>query len=407
LLESTHPAPGEAGWKPAPEMAALIYQWLLKDPGAYGDWVWADSSHSAVSARFLGVAVGEAMKVPSAIDKLLRDAGPASSSGAYSIRRAMAGELAREPDSGRLAVVKDLIPPDQWKDFCQNLSYQWPPDRREALLAFAIQQNQPGMISGLANGYQTSTPESERESSAWLIKMMDDPALPVDFRQALLADKGFGSAIAWNSSAPLALRVQFSDGATESEKYESLCRADLSRALTNSIDWPGLVRSGDATAAEVLAAATQASPELAASAPTELRDQVFAQLAVENTPAAMKLLDGLPEEDRNDAILNAIRTRFQRASPDTFLQVIQQVPADDPALWESRVDAWNSSVVWLNRNSTGDFAAWVEDLPAGPDREIALYSLARSRERSDGDTAARLRSQITDPRLLQKISEKR
>lgn len=406
-VAAEHPAPGEPGWHGNPRIAALIYQWIRKDPAALSAWIEGDEAHFLSAIRHLDPSMTEALKSPGAVDKLVSVAADLPNNGV--LLCAMATSLGNERNTGPLEAMKAALPAAEWTDFCAGIAGSWPEDQRDSLVALAVAQNQPKMIlEAFGDPGGSNGPGKEGAADA-LTKLFSDPSLPDDFRQALLADKRIAEAVAADPAAPLALRLQFTEGATEGEKYRQISTQAVDAFVSGGdVDWMGRVRTGDVTAAELLAAISAKSPELAGSAPNELRDGLFAALAGSNPVAALKLLDGLPAGDRNQAILDATRTRFHGADPQGFLAVLQQVPADTPELWDSRLDSWNHGVQFMSLRQGGNFSDWVEDLPPGTDREMALYALARKMEmRGDSVLVSQLRSQVTDPKLQQMIAEKR
>ena len=147
-------------------------------------------------------------------------------------------------------------------------------------------------------------------------------------------------------------------------------------------------------------------PGSGAQSPDTLRKTVFESLVEGDSARAMELLDGLPPAERAKAVIDVAQARFYSVDPNLFLTALQQVPADDPQLWDARLNAWVKHGPENYQRLDAEYVGWVRTLPEGVDRDMALYSLALASAKDNPTLAAQLRAEVRNEALKQRIAEK-
>ena len=209
---------------------------------------------------------------------------------------------------------------------------------------------------------------------------------------------------------PLASRIALLQGGEQGDQpdqavFDRITINDVESALRGDQDWNYEFRNGIIEADEVLAALTDQFPEQAAKAPEALRNTLFHSLIEEDSVRAMGLLKNLPPADQTSMVLESAKNAFFQVDPNRFLATLQQVPADDPNLWDARLDAWvKHGPDNLGRLDT-EYVEWVRNLPDGVDRDMALYSLALASNENNPSLSAELRGEVKNDKLKQKIQQ--
>ncbi|WP_367871773.1 hypothetical protein [Luteolibacter sp. Populi] len=382
------------------EAAALLYHWLDRDPAALFAWIdGREGNTSRMVTKNIPAALKEqlARHGPDPAIAMLPEAAKYDLGG--TVTRTLGDELGKNPDLALIARLKEASGDKLWPDLAANLGRYWPLERSADFLKFAVAEDSIHLL------FQYRPQDYENRSSrfaAWLA----DESLPAEFRDKLADSKHVKETLAGDRSLPLAERLAFGGLPDNASNRAELLQRDVD-ALMGDRDWAFQVHHGHATAEEVLEAIRAAAPGLADAAPDALRDRVFSHLIETDPAAAMSLLDELPPEERHARALEAARGKFEGSDPAKFLDLLQLIPADTPERWQGRLDAWNLRSRSNNAEHGDDYAAWVQALPPGLDREMGLYSLARAVDRRDPDLAAGLRAQIADPTLKEKLPRPR
>ena len=186
---------------------------------------------------------------------------------------------------------------------------------------------------------------------------------------------------------------------------------DVANVLDTGRDWRYAYKNGTATMEEIYASVAAQLPQLAATSPEAIRGQLFRELAEDNGAAALKLLDGLPDQQKWETAITAPRDMFNQVDPQDFYDFLQHIPAD-PAVtganvWDQRLEAWNTKTATSLRMLGENYVEWVENLPPGPDREMAAFAILKSATHDDDHKQwiGRVRAQVKDPKLLEKLVE--
>jgi hypothetical protein len=297
--------------------------------------------------------------------------------------------LAKARDPIGMLEVKELMSEEQWQANMHIIGESWPESDAASLIKLAVDTDDPQMLA--AYGIRGTR-------GSFLAKLLRDESLPEDFRRRLGENQMARQALTNDPAVPLEIRI------ANGGNSNLLIVGDVERLLDSERDWSFAFRHGEANALEIYEMIVAKTPELAAERPVALRNQVFRELAEENPKAAMKMLDDLPEHERNDLALFTARANFQDVDPKLFLELLEQVPADTPAEWEGRLDAWNRRSLTNNQRLKDSYSEWVLNLPPGIDREMAIYSLIRTVGGSDSRLGAPLKVHLSDTELQRRLS---
>jgi hypothetical protein len=384
------------------KLAALLYFWSKKDFS--GLLKWADRNDEAKTSAL-------ANHMQKIVETTIEEKGakaifgmPKDENWSNNLMYFAGCIVGKSGDPGQLAGAREALDPRQWRNFMATVAGNWPWDGKSKLVELAISENEPGMISRLARSHDADAVEA----STWLLEVMNDETLDAGFREKFAKDPGMKSLANSDSKMPVATRIALlQGGSTEAQPdqglFDRLATNDVKNALRGGQDWNFAFRHGAMEADEVLAAASAQFPEQAAMAPDAVRNALFETLAEQDSGRAMALLKDLSPVARTRAVLDAATEAFFQVDPNRFLGTLQHVPADDPDLWDARLDAWVKHGPDNYRRLDAGYVDWVRALPEGVDRDMALYSLAMASQESNPPLAAELRDEVKSEELKQRI----
>jgi hypothetical protein len=138
-----------------------------------------------------------------------------------------------------------------------------------------------------------------------------------------------------------------------------------------------------------------------AAADQTLRRALYFQLAPLDPVRAADLLAPLSEDEAAEMKCNLVVGGKRAVTPDTAFALLSSIPATGNAAGiERRESAWSLATREFLRRYGSDYLPWVEELPAGPDREEAAAALLGRLEEDDLPGYRRIRALVTDPRKL-------
>ena len=377
---------------------ALLYHWTIRDAAAMTKWAATDP------------ATQEAMMWHSfqVFAKAVKDKGPGvltGGLGSYFSQFAghfMASGLAQS-DEAEVFALKSTLSDEQWRQVRGQFQHSWPFTKKDTLAKVAIADKQPEILLEFAK-------KNGAAGMKWLNGLMADESIDPAFKEQVTGSTAWKDYLRNDSTMPLDERIKLLAAGNQTptpELYEQIAGKDLAAILKNGRDWRNVFRHGEADAAEILAAMAKELPELASRAPDALRNRLFLELVEEDPGRAMSLLDGLPEAERAQIAIDAARRAFGNIDPNQFLTALSKIPSDSLDLWDARLAAWTTNTTHNHLRLAEDYVAWVRDLPPGLDREMALFSLAKTVQAKNATLAAELRGEITDAGLKQRMEENR
>ncbi|MDB6078902.1 MAG: hypothetical protein JWO82_2649 [Akkermansiaceae bacterium] len=307
----------------------------------------------------------------------------------YCLAKAVGSAFGRDASFAHMQELKSTLPPGIWNNSATQIVRSWPNDRRDDLLKWALAENNPSLLGMAGEGISRGE---------WLAGLLTDEAVPADFRAAMKTDAQVRSQIADSTAVPVATRLENDPGKSTPRE---LCWRDVDAVFRDPRDWSYLFQTGQTTPAEILAAVSAASPRFAATNSADLRQALYARLVEADPARALTLLDDLSPDQRSAAVLNATIDGNFAAKPDQFLTMLSQIP-DTPETRDQRLLAWQQRTSRYLSASPGDYARWIDSLPPGTDRDMALSSAAAELQKYTPGPAAELRRRIADPGLQQK-----
>lgn len=186
---------------------------------------------------------------------------------------------------------------------------------------------------------------------------------------------------------------------------KDLCYSILQNFLASRLEWYAgrdlrhAFRHGRIEAMEIhdLFAA-----ELPLLAGTDLiRLSLYDQIADLDPARAAILLETLPEERATGAKYWAARSYLTGFTPDSFLALMRTIPAPkgDGGKQRSR-EAWRKRMPLFIERHGSEYFRWLEQLPAGADRDAAGAALLEYLDPGDTTLIGRIRGLIDDPAFL-------
>jgi hypothetical protein len=138
-----------------------------------------------------------------------------------------------------------------------------------------------------------------------------------------------------------------------------------------------------------------------AAADHTLRRALYDRLAPLDPVRAAALLTPLSEDEAAQWKRDLFASRSTSFAPETAFALLSSTPpSGDPVEGEMRVAAWNLATREFLERYSSDYLPWVEQYPAGPDREEAAAALLRRLEKDDLPGYRRIRALVTDPQTL-------
>lgn len=320
---------------------------------------------------------------------------------ANDFKGAIALKLGEAADFAQLERVRGNYDAKDWPNFRNSILSTWPVEKADDLLELARSENNPGILSYFA---------SQHNAGEWLLKHLNSDTLDDAAKDLIKRHPEFRQLMENTRDVDFETRIGYlaafeKDKAVDQLKLEIGAR-DVTRALNEGRDWRYAFRNGAVTADEVYRGMISQLPDLASASPEALRLQLYKELAEDNGTAALKLLDDLPADKRWETAIKSPRWMFNDINPQDFYNFLQQIPAEpSEEVWTMRLGAWADR---SNRNHNrlgSDYVQWVESLPQGVDREMASYNLLKTTGNNDPELNARLRAEVKDPRLLERLAK--
>ena len=310
-------------------------------------------------------------------------------------------KLGEKANLAELESVRGVLNPKTWPNLRNAALASWPLSKADEVMKIAADENNPGILSYYA---------SQKEGGGkWLMDLLASDRIDQEAKDAIMKRPDYRSILRYGSDIDFDTRVDaissFEKDKTPEQVKLELGALDVTKALSAGRDWRYAFRSGALTAEEVYQGLAQQLPELASKSPEALRNQLYKELAEDNGTAALKLLDGVPADQKWETAMKSPRFMFNDVDPQVFYDYLQQIPAEpSEEVWTMRLGAWADRSRRNHERLGNDYVQWVEALPQGVDREMAFYNLLKTTGKGDTELNTRLRSEIKDPRLLERLA---
>jgi hypothetical protein len=132
-----------------------------------------------------------------------------------------------------------------------------------------------------------------------------------------------------------------------------------------------------------------------------LRIALYRHLAPLNPARAASLLDSLSEDAATDLKFETASLPQSPLTPDTTFGLLSSIPepTENSGIFR-RQSAWDRATHGFQESSGSDLLHWVEQLPAGADRDCAAVALMVDFRESDLPGYRRMRALVSDARRL-------
>ena len=387
------------------QVSVRILQWLEADPEAALAHVETMSGTDLINS---GGAFGvETWSREAKVEAVLAAAKHAPNQNlATSLASGLGRQVGERKDPAEVKAFYDGLEGDALgnvrADFTKSTMEAWPEDQAAAMIPMAVDGNDPRFLGAILERM------SPRESYEWAKSAIEAG----DLAQLLTSVQMNGVNLFGNPSGKhppdegltfeqrLTLKTGLHPGGSESEAIKSIAFMDV-YDLLNDGSMNGVMASfheGGTDPRAVLSSISDALPELSASAPDAVRDQVFLTLAQSNTTAALELLANLPEEERYRKVTDLSQQRLGEGDPKHLLELFEAVPFNpEYGTMQERLQAWSRLTGRAYRRYGDDYIEWIRKMPSGVNRDMALSALAGRIEKDDPAQAAALQAEKTEP----------
>lgn len=381
------------------EVAALFHRWLESDPAAALEY--ANSLQDNVGFFVTGAAYGIEFWGETADLAKIQDLVLATPNKITSIF--LSNQLGRRTgqagDFAAFAAMYEAMTSHR-AEFADAVGKNWPAGEGGELMEFALEHKE---LSMLGNALQRVKAEEVIE---WLDKAMAADGKDMQVERLMM---NYGWKILdthrdeLGLEGTLALRERFdslSDKRGESTPREfaakSVINSDVQKAMSDAAfrDVMYSFMEGTTDAAAVLASVKAAVPDSGEAFPDLVQDQVYAVLVAKKPAAAVELLAGLPEAERyqkvNELAYHAIGINPR---PERIHELFEAVPHESGVGQEAaREAAWHRVGSKAYALYGDDYLVWLKQLPAGPNRDMAVSAMVQQLERTEPAKANQLRA---------------
>lgn len=166
------------------------------------------------------------------------------------------------------------------------------------------------------------------------------------------------------------------NGQVREDPMMVLAAADVGHFLASGRDWRFEFRHGSDSAKTVFAMVRAGIPGISRLNEDAVRVALYRQLAEENPPRALALLDEFPVEKRREILFETAGAAFQNTSPEEFLKFLAAVPDAKTAAEQTlKLEGWNRKARSHLQRYGDDYVEWVMRMPRGFHQEAAMNSI--------------------------------
>lgn len=381
-------------------VAVRFLQWMAADPDAA--FAFINGLKSGVSRGPQTAILLWAAEMPRGEVLARWSAGKPDSMMARTIVEGMTKQITESGDMAAYAELRSRLPASAFdENVLKRMMKEWPQERLPDFVPKALEWKSPKLMAMALEGMSAADTCENFKS-----------LLSTEEGRALLGKGGATYAlqdkICADGSLPLQERIDLLE-----QLY--VLRGDelgpgLSKIAVRNYESNNFVRdggedvlmndfqSGAIDAREAQQKLLAAMPETAGLSETVARDQAYGQLSNRDPVKALTLLDDLPPDQRYRQAMKYATWDFTNPSPERLYQLYEAVPVD-PAFDRAgeRQNAWNSMTTIAYNRYGEQYPEWVEGLPPGMNRDLALTALARRLEEEDPGKASELRAKISNP----------
>ncbi|MGJ8725328.1 MAG: hypothetical protein ACSHYB_12280 [Roseibacillus sp.] len=280
-----------------------------------------------------------------------------------------------------LQLIKNQYP--EWLNnnrSVESMAQHWPFERRAELLQKLEEDFQSQAI------LKISLSEGGSEGLDWFLSIYRDEATSPLLKTQLGKNNHRVNELIQNSGVSIERRADLARefgryrGMSDHAANSQVIYQDLRGFLNNSnTDRLYAFDNGQVSATELYDSLLKELPTMSTQA-DEARSQLFRSLAEINPEAAAQLYQGAGQEALDWQKLYAARWWFHRANPETFFKMVQSVQLDfnDPKVNSYLTDSWKTKTQTNLSIYGSDYLTWVDQLPEGSNRDLALEAIINS-----------------------------
>ena len=363
-----------------PELALLGHrfgQWFEADPVA------AVRNFAAMEEGFVRGRLRYHYFWPKLEERLSEDGIRASTAWLEEAYGSMPDEVISHSftEVGRTGSVEDFLylkqtQPDWFKDdqYIDWIGQEWPFEERDAFISLLPDENKAQAI------LNTARLHAESGSLDWVLSLLNDETIPETVKESLkkrswdMFNVISGSDRSIAERATLLNEFGHFDGMSVPATRAQIVFQDLRSFLAEG-DVLYAVRHGQMTGQDVYEDVMGANPRMAAQA-KQVRSQVFRFVAENNIEEALTLYDDPNTQDVQRS--HAAHWWFSNANPNQFYELVANLDPGNPNVSRGLNEGWSRQAT-QNLNRFGDtYLQWVNELPAGPNRDLALEKIAEN-----------------------------
>lgn len=385
------------------DAAAKFYRWMEDDPQAALEFMNAfpDQSYGPLSS---GISYGLehwAEKTDPEKVKELVSASPEKGS-SFMMMLGLGRQIGGAADLASFTKLYQEVKPGM-RMAISSVADRWPVERAGELADFAMGQSDPFLLAGSLKRM------TAKEGAAWLSAALDTGGNEKALKQFAMngglsilaaydAELGYEEAVAlWErfgrvTGDPANARQMAEQRLVSSEVQRFIGKGEINDVVQS-------FKEGKTDAAGVLAAIQSGLPDVSSGQPELVRDQVYGALVKIHPVAAVQLFADMTEEERFKKV-NSLTATIMGTTPDPqFVYDLYEAVPYRPELGPEadRIDVWNRLSAKSYSIYGDDYIAWIRQLPAGRNRDMALTSMAAQLEKNDPEQAAALRAEKSKP----------
>ena len=315
--------------------------------------------------------------------------------------RLIADHAGAAADLDQLSGIKGSLDQQRWNEIRLSLIDTWPFAKADDLMRLSITENAPLTVLLYAK-------HQGPDGVKWLHRHLESTETDPAFKASILKHHDYHQLMFASPQLEFEKRLEVVQSFQPEKSLEQVKNElgvfDVVNALNAGRDWRYAFRHGTATADQIYQEMAAALPELAAKSPESLKLQLFKELSEFGGPKAMKLLDGVPEDQKWGMVMKSPEWQFLYGNPQDFYEMIRTVPADaGQQVWDTRLTAWERKSRTNSERLGPQYIEWVKTLPEGLDREMASFAVLKQNRGADPALKELLRSRIKDPQLKQRL----
>jgi hypothetical protein len=376
----------------AREATVCLIHWLRADPSAA---IGRIMSSGGDSTEFIQVDAAMAVALEKGSDEVGTWLKISPGFGAK-LAPLLSRQMGSAGDLTGIRKMKAHLDPQVWSAFRRMAADAWPLARADDLIAFCREEGSMVLMGNLASA-------NGADGALWIGNLLASGKLDEAEKESICKGPMYAELMRRNPTVDLETRLQvlsaYRPGKSREEVIAEITGRDVDGALRREMDYCYAFRNGVMSADEVLTVVSRQLPQMAATSPDMLRENVFKALVEDDGARALHLLDHLPGQEKWSKAMDSAFT-FNGTNPQNLLNYLRAIPVDSsPELWRKRLDVWMKAGTQNHASLGADYTAWVKQLAEGLDKDMASYALVSVLGPERANVTAELSSNIRDPKV--------